>query len=866
MIPNSIHAFQNPVRRRPSVRRSIENNRAKLHTDDASAETHPQAGGDHTEAKQQADDGSTSQSTSSTHKRYVDSLDGLRSICALGVVFYHMNLTWCEGGLLGVTVLFVLSGYLAMGGLLKEFQQTRRISCGHYYLKRIKRLLPTAIAYVVITLALCTIFNHQLLTKMRPDIIPGLLMFINRSKIITQQSYFAAAGAPSPMTHFWSLAIEFQFYLAWPPILYLCLRHRVKKKNLIRGLAVATLASALIMALLYVPEADPSRAYYGTDARAQSLLLGCLLALVFPFNSWSNTRAQDLPIKRRIGTELSASLGTIALVVLMVTTNGYSAFSYWGGTLLVSVIAAVAIAGLIPQGTIMARILSVKPLTWIGKRSFGIYIWHYIIVELLTPRASVNQPWYLIVFELALTFAAAELSYRLIEEPFRRNSIGAVFKRAFVKGGNEIERSFEKANTRGFERVHSRSFEKNGSSEQSERIRLHDSQTSMPQRIALAARRSSVRFPTTIVTSVVVLIAIIGLVAIPPEAPVGEGSDKQQVVSAAALKKPLTDGVYDVIVIGDSVALGASDQLNAAFPHGMVDCAVGRQAGDALAVYQGYADQGAVGNTVIFSIGTNGALDQEGLQQIYDAVGPDKSIWFINDRAPRSWCAANNQLLSDFAANHENVGVIDWYGDSEGHNDWFWDDGIHLRPEATQQFADLVVSTTGYEVPTEENTNYQVIFLGDSVSINAADSLSQAWPYGLIDCAAGRDPEAVRQVWQNYVDAGTTGRRVVIALPSDVPLSQDRVDLLLDTIGSDVEVWLVNANESSSFTVANNQMLSDAAAVRSNVHVIDWNEASAGHPEYLTDDGKSLTDAGVQVYSKLIVDSVGNIESDNASS
>lgn len=768
-----------------------------------------------------------------THVPYINSLDGLRALCALAVVFYHMNLIWCQGGLIGVSVLFVLSGYLATGGLLREFEQSGRISCGHYYVKRIKRLLPTCLAYVAIALAACTIFDHQLLTKMRPDIIPGLLMFINWFKIFTQQSYFAAAGAPSPMTHFWSLAIEFQFYLAWPPILYFCLRHKANKKQLIIGLAIAAGLSAAAMALLYVPEADPSRAYYGTDTRAQSLLVGCLLAFACPLEKQTSFRAQDQPTDKRVKLELSAAGATIALLVMMNVTNGYSAFSYWGGTLACSVLAAFAIYGLLVQDTVMGRILSIKPLVWIGKRSFAIYIWHYIIIELLTPRAGVNQPWYLILLELVLTLIAADISYNVVETPFRKHMVHAVLKHGYFKG--------PKARRRARRQV------------------KENNETGLVRAVHLCP----MKLIRTIASVAVLAVAIVGLITVPAEAAVGDNGDAQEVVSAATLKKPLTDGEYDVLFIGDSVSLGAIDNLNAAFPHGMVDAEVGRQPTDALAVYQGYAGKGVVGDNVVFSIGSNGYLTEDFLQQLVDAVGPGKQIWFVNDRVPKPWCSPNNTLLNQLAAANDNVSVIDWYDDSQSHNEWFWDDGTHLRPNYAQNFVDLIVNTMGYEVPTKENTTYKVIFLGDGVSIKAADSLSQAWPYTMIDCSAGRSSDELEKVWQNYVNSGTAGKRVVIALQADVPLSRDHVNSLLNTIGDDVEVWLVDGYSTASFADANNQILSDMASSRKNVQVIDWNSEVQEHPEYMDEIGQSLTDEGIKAYTDLMVNAVGDVSDKN---
>ncbi len=199
---------------------------------------------------------------------------------------------------------------------------------------------------------------------------------------------------------------------------------------IVAGLALGTIASAVVMAMLYVPQADPSRAYYGTDARCQSLLLGSLLAFVWPFGEKSQASVQGGPSWRRPVAELAAAGSVVALLWLMVTTEGYSSFSYYGGILLCSAISAVAIAALVPHGTVTERVLSAKPLAWVGSRSFAIYVWHYPIVELLQPRnATMALPVWQVVLELALVLVVAELSYRLVEEPLRKER-GAVVPRA----------------------------------------------------------------------------------------------------------------------------------------------------------------------------------------------------------------------------------------------------------------------------------------------------------------------------------------------------------------------------------------------------------------------------------------------------
>ena len=151
--------------------------------------------------------------TARPKSRYIPALDGLRTLAVVAVVLYHLNLTWAQGGLLGVTIFFVLSGYLITRLLLNEVAKTGRIDLKSFWIRRIRRLVPAVVTVVFVTCALCTIFNHVMLTKMRPDILPSLLFFNNWWQIAQNVSYFNALGDPSPLTHFWSLAIEEQFYL-----------------------------------------------------------------------------------------------------------------------------------------------------------------------------------------------------------------------------------------------------------------------------------------------------------------------------------------------------------------------------------------------------------------------------------------------------------------------------------------------------------------------------------------------------------------------------------------------------------------------------------------------------------------------------
>ena len=211
------HSSSRSSRRTSDEQASHERSRVKRQT----PEPRHAAGSHRTPANKGAHASSSAkeQTPARPKSRYIPALDGLRTLAVVAVVLYHLNLTWAQGGLLGVTVFFVLSGYLITRLLINEVSKTGRIDLKSFWIRRIRRLFPAVVTVVAVTCALCTIFNHVMLTKMRPDILPSLLFFNNWWQIAQDVSYFNALGDPSPLTHFWSLAIEEQFYLVWPPLL-----------------------------------------------------------------------------------------------------------------------------------------------------------------------------------------------------------------------------------------------------------------------------------------------------------------------------------------------------------------------------------------------------------------------------------------------------------------------------------------------------------------------------------------------------------------------------------------------------------------------------------------------------------------------
>ena len=744
----------------------------------------------------------------------VAGLDGLRTICALAVVGYHMRLRWLGGGLMGVTVLFVLSGYLITSNLMGEYSRRRgKIDIGGFYARRAWRLFPTCIVFIAVIGAVCALASPVLFTKMRPDIVPALLMYLNWSKILAHESYFAAAGAPSPLTHFWSLAIEAQFWLVWPPVFYLLMRRGVKRRTVGIGLIVFALASAALMAALFVPGQDPTRPYYGTDTRAQSLLLGAALAIFFPLRAQARRSVRDL---RMVGKVFAQGVGVLALaglIAIMVLTEGYTAFSYYGGILLGSVLTVAVIYSLTIPDSLLSRVLSLPPLAWVGRRSFAIYVWHYPMLELMNPLNDTGAVSYVrLAVELVLIIVVAELSYRLVERPL------SGFVPAFGTLG-----------------------------EASERAGQGEGGTRLPH--AVAALPAWV--PAAAVTGVTLAIMVFGLVTVEPVTVTGSHPG-EQVVMQSSLKKPLRDGVYDVVLVGDSVSLGANEQLNAYFPHGLIDTRGERQMPEALEVIEALLDQGVVGDDVVFSIGTNGMIDKESLDRLLADVGEERRLWLVNLRSPNAKDQENNAVLASFADAHDNVHLIDWNAATEGQEGWLIEDGIHLTWDGRDAFAKLVVDTMGYEPPDSLNTAYQVTIMGDTVCLEAADELAQAYPHGLVDTADGRGLPDTLKAFRNYLDSDVVGGTVVLAVGNEERVVETDLDAFVNAVGNDRVLWIVNVRNAKPFEQDNNKVFEHVANTHSNVGIIDWYAESEGNEDYLAEDGAHLTKRGAEAYSTLI--------------
>jgi peptidoglycan/LPS O-acetylase OafA/YrhL/lysophospholipase L1-like esterase len=366
-------------------------------------------------------------------QRYMPGLDGLRALAVLAVVSYHLGLGWAPGGLLGVGVFFTLSGDLITDLLLAQWETTGRMRLGDFWQRRARRLLPALFVMLAVVAAWVTLLDRSQLPVIRGAVASSAAYVSNWWLIAQHSSYFAQFAPPMPLGHLWSLAVEEQFYLIWPWLLWLGLRWARGRPGGFTKLAVATLllaaVSAVAMALLYRPGYDPTRVYDGTDTRAFAVLIGAALAVVWP----SRLLGSDVTVGARWILDGIGAAGLAIIAVLIWRTNEYSPFLYRGGLVLLSAGTALAVGAAASPATRIGRVLGWGPLRWVGVRSYGIYLWHFPII-VLTTRPGGTSSLARGTVQLAAAIAAAALSWRFVEEPVRHGAIGRWLAQARAAG------------------------------------------------------------------------------------------------------------------------------------------------------------------------------------------------------------------------------------------------------------------------------------------------------------------------------------------------------------------------------------------------------------------------------------------------
>ncbi|MED0993785.1 acyltransferase family protein [Bacillus nitratireducens] len=591
------------------------------------------------------------------NSRYMVGLDSLRGLAILGVILYHINFNWMPGGFLGVTVFFVLSGYLITDILAMEWKRNKRIDLKKFWLSRARRLLPAMFVMLVITLAWITIFHSSLLEKMRGDSLAALFYVSNWWYIYHKLSYFDNFNQLSPLNHFWSLAVEEQFYVVWPFIISLGLYHIKKQSRMILLICLGAVASALAMAILYEPGADPSRIYYGTDTRAFSLLIGAALALIWP----SNRLANKIIPKARLILDVVGGTALIIILLMFWKTNQYDPFLYNGGMVLLSIATALLVANLAHPASRIAQILRFRPLRWIGIRSYGIYLWHYPILTLTTPKVNAGD-FSLIraILQFLLIIMIAQISWKYIEKPIRQGALRNIQFKNLRLQNVALGVKLALICAVFVSSIAVFGLSKVSKAKENPQLDKVEAVQTPPAKHPVAVRENP-----------------------PQETPKNQEESKE--VNSAQPKNSPT-----VTAIGDSVMIDIAPYLKNTFPDIRIDAQIGRQLSKAIPVVEQLKNEGNLGNYVIIGLGTNGAFTTEQLVSLINLIGNERKMIFINTRVPRPWESIVNERLKATTSEYPNITLVDWYAASAGKGDYFAPDGVHLTKVGAEAYAALV--------------------------------------------------------------------------------------------------------------------------------------------------------------------------------
>ena len=596
--------------------------------------------------------------------KYLPSIDSLRALAVLAVIIYHVDVNYLPGGFLGVDLFFVLSGYLISSLIIKEYKKTGSVNLYNFYIRRARRLLPAVYFMITVGLVVMVLFNEVLLRKSHLDAIFGYIYSSNWWYIFHKLDYFDSFGAQSPFKHLWSLAIEEQFYMIFP-LLFLLVNGKKKSKDgtyklnknflyVVLGLIIVS----LIAHILLFDINNISRIYFGTDTRAFSLLVGVVGAVLYPME---RLHSKVTPKQNMIYSVVSL-VSIVTLITVMIYTSEYNTLLYRGGFLLIAILGLIVIISSGKQHTLMSKLLSFKPIVFIGKISYSLYLWHFPILVLTTPVSEIGNPnIFFVVLRIVLTFAVAILSYVFVETPIRKlgfiNYINVIFKK--IRKRSRKSRKIY-AGIVGLVSI---------------LFLMGIFGKSVPFISTAFVKEMETNKETQFVNN-------------------GNNKDNNQEISSDSnednKKENNTEKKYSsVVVMGDSLTVDIGEKFQELYPGAIIDGKIGRQLYVAVEEAKNYSKYNNENSAIIFQLGTNGPFTEsqiEGLVKEFDKA----DIYFVNIKVPRAWEKTVNAALKETQEKHSNVKLIDWYSVANSTKDLFEPDRVHLNQAGIAEMVTLI--------------------------------------------------------------------------------------------------------------------------------------------------------------------------------
>lgn len=618
---------------------------------------------------------------SNNKSKYLPSIDSLRALAVLAVIIYHVDVNYLPGGFLGVDLFFVLSGYLISSLIIKEFRKTGTVNLYNFYIRRARRLLPAVYFMITVGLVVMVLFNEVLLRKSHLDAIFGYIYSSNWWYIFHKLDYFDSFGAQSPFKHLWSLAIEEQFYMVFP-LLFLLVNGKKKSKDgtykLNKNFLYVVLGLILVSLIAHILLFDInniSRIYFGTDTRAFSLLVGVVGATLYPMEK---LHSKVTPQQNMIYSILSL-VSIAGLITVMIHTSEYNTWLYRGGFLLVAILGLVVIISSGKQYTLMSKLLSFKPIVFIGKISYSLYLWHFPVLVLTTPVSEIGNPnIFFVILRIILTFVLAIMSYVFVETPIRKlgfiNYINIIFKK-LKKRPRKSRKIYV-----GIVGVVSILF------------LMGIFGKSVPFISTAFVKEMEANKETQFVNN-------------------GNNKDNNQEKSSDSNKdnkenkddKNNSDKKYSsVLVMGDSLTVDIGEKFQELYPGAVIDGKIGRQLYVAVEEAKSYSKYNNENSAIIFQLGTNGPFTESQIEELIKVF--DKAdIYFVNIKVPRAWEKTVNTALKEAQEKHSNVKLVDWYSVANSTKDLFEPDRVHLNQTGISEMVTLIEKNLKRPVEIKEN-------------------------------------------------------------------------------------------------------------------------------------------------------------------
>jgi peptidoglycan/LPS O-acetylase OafA/YrhL len=780
---------------------------------------------------------------------YLPGIDGLRAVAVIAVLLYHAGLPLFAGGFLGVEVFFVISGFLITSLLLAEWGGTGGINLPGFWLRRARRLLPAAYALVVVVLVVAVVFLRDEVATLRGDGAAALTYVTNWYLIFNERSYFEAMGRPSLLQHLWSLAVEEQFYLVWPPVLALMLRYW--RRGVILAVVLAGAAtSSLLMALLYNPEADPSRVYYGTDTRATGLLIGAALAFVWsPWRLRSGAGTPTSLLSRAYGALLDlAGLAALAgLAVFFTSLDEFQPFLFQGGfaALALATIAAIGVA-VHPLARLVPWLLGLPPMRYVGLRSYSIYLWHWPVFMLTRPHLDVpfdGAP--LFVLRMGLTLALAEASYRVIEVPCRAGALGRMWRSLHGMPGVPALRLAARrlgavAACAGLVLVGAAVVnaqpppppEELAAGSISVVFTADPTPPPSPERPAVAQRPVEPTQPST-----------------------ANEPDVAHAPELARSATPVPATATATAVVADAVPwIDVNVRSGPGKAYAGVTVA---HKGEALAVLGRTADAGWF--IVRTSEGVQGWAYADPLT-LYKAVDLIP-VAGIPAMPQATALPATAILAAPIPTPSPTVVIVAGVQPATPAPNAQDDPGgvfSTLPPPAGTEQPQAPVTPLPEAQPSPWPTRDPgpVLAVGDSVMLGAAREIGQALGNVEVNAAVSRQVSSAIFFLQARSNAGLLPNTVVIHMGTNGIFSARQFDQMMSALANVPRVVFLNVRVPRAWETPNNKVIAEGVARYPNAVLVDWYAATEGHPELFSKDGVHLQPPGRRIYAGMIADAV----------